>query len=99
VEEPVMIGAQNPVVAVEVRGGAIDSMETEEMVVAVLETVEKVGEVDRAVALVVTDVEEIELLHSKKRQQRNLLPQQFQQQLHHRQFQSQSLQPSMYLLQ
>jgi hypothetical protein len=87
-----MIGAQNPVVAVEVRGGAIDSMETEEMVVAVLETAEKVGEVDRAVALVVTDVEEIELLHSKKRQQRNLLPQ-------HRQFQSQSLQLSMYLLQ
>ncbi len=91
-----MIGAQNPVVAVEVRGGAINSMETEEMVVAVLETVEKVGEVDRMVAMVVTDVEEIKLLH-RKRQQRNLLQLQFQQQLKHRQFQSKSL--HLYLLQ
>lgn len=91
-----MIGAQNPVVAVEARGGAINSMETEEMVVAVLETVEKVGEVDRMVAMVVTDVEEIKLLH-RKRQQRNLLQLQFQQQLKHRQFQSKSL--HLYLLQ
>lgn len=90
-----MIGAQNPAVAVEVRGGVIDSMETEGMVVAVLETVEKVGEVDRPDALVVTDVEEIELVHSRKRQQRNLLQQQFQHQ--HRQFQSKSL--HLYLLQ
>jgi F0F1-type ATP synthase epsilon subunit len=87
-----MIGAQNPVVAVEVKGGAIDSMETEVKVVAVLETAEKVGEVDRADALVVTNAEEIELLHSRKRQQRNLLQQQLQQLQLQRQFQSKSLQ-------
>jgi F0F1-type ATP synthase epsilon subunit len=87
-----MIGAQNPVVAVEVKGGAIDSMETEVKVVAVLETAEKVGEVDRADALVVTDAEEIKLLHSRKRQQRNLLQQQLQQLQLQRQFQSKSLQ-------
>ena len=93
-----MTGAQNPVVAVEVKGGAIDSMEAEERAVAVLETAEKVGEVDRVDAMVATDAEEIKLLHNRKRQH-NLLRQQPQLHLQHRQFQSKSLHPSVYLLQ
>jgi len=66
VEEAVMTGAQNPVLAVEANGEATDSMEVERVDV-VLENVEKDGEGDLVVALtviVVTDAE-TEPLHKR----------------------------------
>jgi len=63
VEEAVMTGAQNPVLAVEANGEATDSMEVERVDV-VLENVEKDGEGDALTVIVVTDAE-TEPLHKR----------------------------------
>jgi hypothetical protein len=70
VEEAVMTGAQNPVLAVEANGEAIDSMEVERVDVA-LENVEKDGEGDLVVALTVIVVTDAETEPLHKRSQLN----------------------------
>jgi uncharacterized lipoprotein YajG len=93
VEHPALTRVQRPVVEVEAEAkrGAIDSMEAERVGVA-LETVEKDGEGEQVVGLVI-NAEETKPLFSRKSQQHKF------QQLQQRQFQSKSLLQLTYPLQ